>query len=107
MTSPARQLAEVTVAQPLVEFDDVHVTLMAVSHQINVLRGVSLTITRGESVSIVGPSGAGKSTLMMIAAGLSRATRGSVRVAGESLDTMNEDALARFRQRNIGIVFQS
>lgn len=84
-----------------------HVTLATATHEINVLRGVNLRIGRGESVSIVGPSGAGKSTLMMITAGLARVTRGSVHVAGQSIDGLSEDALARFRQRNVGIVFQS
>lgn len=82
-------------------------TLTAATQRINVLRGISLTIARGESVSIVGPSGAGKSTLMMITAGLTRATSGNVTIAGEQLTRMNEDALARFRQKHVGIVFQS
>ena len=56
---------------------------------------------------MVGPSGSGKSTLLMVMAGLERADSGSVVVAGTALDTLDEDALARFRGRNVGIVFQS
>ena len=56
---------------------------------------------------MVGPSGSGKSTLLMVMAGLERPDTGSVTIAGETLDALGEDALARFRGRNIGIVFQS
>jgi putative ABC transport system ATP-binding protein len=55
----------------------------------------------------VGPSGSGKSTLLMVMAGLERADSGTVTVAGENLTALDEDALARFRGRNVGIVFQS
>ncbi|HSI06857.1 MAG TPA: ABC transporter ATP-binding protein [Myxococcota bacterium] len=91
----------------VVDLTEVHVTLGSDSQIVNVLRGVNLTIARGESVSIVGPSGAGKSTLMMVTAGLERVTSGSVRVAGVDLTTADEDALARFRGQHVGIVFQS
>src|SRR5690606_35990757 len=56
---------------------------------------------------LVGPSGSGKSTLLMVMAGLERADSGAVRVAGEDLTRLDEDALARFRGRNVGIVFQA
>jgi putative ABC transport system ATP-binding protein len=56
---------------------------------------------------MVGPSGSGKSTLLMVMAGLERPDTGSVTVAGTALGALNEDALARFRGRNVGIVFQS
>ena len=56
---------------------------------------------------MVGPSGSGKSTLLMVMAGLERPDTGDVTVAGENLIHMDEDALARFRGRNVGIVFQS
>ncbi|MEZ0314057.1 MAG: ABC transporter ATP-binding protein [Myxococcota bacterium] len=91
----------------VVDLTEVHVTLGSDSQIVNVLRGVNLTIARGESVSIVGPSGAGKSTLMMVTAGLERVTSGSVRVAGVDLTTADEDTLARFRGQHVGIVFQS
>ncbi len=96
-----------TDTENVVELTDVHVTLGSASHAVDVLRGVNLAIARGESVSIVGPSGAGKSTLMMVTAGLERVTRGRVRVAGVEITDANEDELARFRGRNVGIVFQS
>jgi putative ABC transport system ATP-binding protein len=75
--------------------------------RVHILKDVNLHIGTGEAVGLVGPSGSGKSTLLMIMAGLERPDTGSVRVAGEDLGTLGEDALARFRGRHVGIVFQS
>ncbi|HEX6979760.1 MAG TPA: ABC transporter ATP-binding protein [Alphaproteobacteria bacterium] len=91
----------------IVELTDVHLRLASAAGEVNILRGVSLNVARGESVAVVGPSGSGKSTMMMIVAGLERPTAGSVRVAGSDLTVMDEDELALFRRRNIGIVFQA
>ncbi|MEV4000870.1 ABC transporter ATP-binding protein [Actinomadura sp. NPDC049753] len=70
------------------------------------LDGVSLTVLRGESVAVMGPSGSGKSTLLNMVAGLDRPTSGSVAVGGDDLAGMGEAALARFRRRRVGMVFQ-
>ena len=70
------------------------------------LDGVDLTIDPGESVAVMGPSGSGKSTLLNIVAGLDRPTSGTVTVHGENLTAMSEGALARYRRRRIGMVFQ-
>jgi len=75
--------------------------------RVHILKDVNLHIGAGEAVGLVGPSGSGKSTLLMIMAGLERPDTGSVKVAGQDLGTLSEDALARFRGRNVGIVFQS
>jgi putative ABC transport system ATP-binding protein len=75
--------------------------------RVHILKDIDLHIGTGEAVGLVGPSGSGKSTLLMIMAGLERPDTGSVRVAGEDLGALREDALARFRGRNVGIVFQS
>jgi putative ABC transport system ATP-binding protein len=91
----------------MVLLDDVRLTLASDAGAVNVLRGISLTVAPGETVSVVGPSGSGKSTMMMIIGGLERPSSGSVVVAGSDLNGMNEDALARFRRDRIGIVFQS
>src|ERR1700757_2582705 len=92
---------------PLVVLEDVHVTLGSYAGPVNILRGVSLEVGVGETVSIVGPSGSGKSTLMMVLGGLERPSCGRVRIDGVDLGRLDEDALARFRRARIGIVFQS
>jgi putative ABC transport system ATP-binding protein len=70
------------------------------------LADVSMTVAAGEVAAIMGPSGSGKSTLLNVIAGLDRPTSGSVTVAGQRIDTMGESALARFRARHVGIIFQ-
>jgi putative ABC transport system ATP-binding protein len=75
--------------------------------RVHILKDINLHIGRGEAVGLVGPSGSGKSTLLMVMAGLERADTGSIVVTGTDLNKLDEDALARFRGRNIGIVFQS
>ncbi|EZP72743.1 ABC transporter [Sphingomonas paucimobilis] len=72
-----------------------------------ILKGIDLSILRGESVAILGRSGSGKSSLMAILSGLERATGGEVRVAGVDFGPLDEDGLARARRGRIGIVLQS
>jgi putative ABC transport system ATP-binding protein len=71
-----------------------------------VLKSVDLDINEGEITAFMGPSGCGKSTMLNMVTGIDRPTSGSVTVGGERVDTMKEDALARWRGRNIGIIFQ-
>jgi putative ABC transport system ATP-binding protein len=92
---------------PLVMLDDVHLTLGSPAGPVNILRGVSLQIAAGETVSIVGPSGSGKSTLLMVLGGLERPSAGKVQIDGTDLGALDEDGLARLRRARIGIVFQS
>jgi putative ABC transport system ATP-binding protein len=75
--------------------------------RVHILKDIDLDIKRGETIGLVGPSGSGKSTLLMVMAGLERPDTGSVTVAGNDLAALDEDDLARFRGRNVGIVFQS
>ncbi len=75
--------------------------------RVHILRDIGLNIGRGEAVGLLGPSGSGKSTLLMVMTGLERPDSGSVVVAGEDLSLLDEDQLARFRGRTIGIVFQA
>jgi putative ABC transport system ATP-binding protein len=92
---------------PIILLEDVRLTLASAAGPVNVLRGVSLRVARGETVSLVGPSGSGKSTLMMVTAGLERPSDGRVAVAGVDLAGVEENGLARFRRDTIGIVFQA
>ncbi|WP_244641786.1 ABC transporter ATP-binding protein [Chelatococcus reniformis] len=86
---------------------DVQLSLGAGAARVHILRGISLDIAAGEAVGLVGPSGSGKSTLLMTLAGLERPDKGRVRLAGQDLGALDEDGLARFRGRHVGIVFQS
>ena len=70
------------------------------------LAEVSLSVAAGEVTAVMGPSGSGKSTLLNLVAGLDRPTAGTVTVAGRRVDTLGEAALARFRARHVGIIFQ-
>jgi putative ABC transport system ATP-binding protein len=74
---------------------------------IEVLKGVHLSVHKGESVAITGPSGAGKSTLLMLLAGLEKPVSGQIVLNDAVMTDMTEDELTRFRGQNIGIVFQS
>ena len=75
--------------------------------RVHILKRLSLEVGRGEAIGLVGPSGSGKSTLLMTMAGLERPDSGRVVVDGTDLSALDEDGLARFRGRRIGIVFQS
>ncbi len=90
-----------------IALQDVDLSLGRGAARVHILKGISLDIARGEAVGLVGPSGSGKSTLLMTMAGLERPDSGRVVVDGTDLSGMDEDALARFRGRRIGIVFQS
>jgi len=93
--------------QPIVEISDLELSLVGGGGRVNILRGIDLSVAAGETLSIVGTSGAGKTTLLMAISGLERATAGTIRVAGTDLGDLDEDQLARFRRRHVGIVFQS
>ncbi len=93
--------------EPVVNLRDVELTLASRAGQVEILRGVNLSVVAGRSLAIVGPSGSGKTSLLMIMAGLERATRGAVVIAGQDFTRMSEDELAAARGRDIGIVFQS
>ena len=95
------------MSEPMVEIVDLHLSLVGGAGPVNILRGVNLSISGSETISIVGPSGAGKTTLLMALSGLEKPTSGSVRVAGTDLALISEDDLARFRRQHVGIVFQS
>ncbi|MFQ5955962.1 MAG: ABC transporter ATP-binding protein [Kiloniellales bacterium] len=91
----------------MIVLDDVHLTLESQAGPVNILRGLSLSVAAGETLSVVGPSGSGKTTMIMLVAGLERPTAGVVQVAGRDLGRLDEDGLAIFRRDNVGIVFQA
>jgi len=73
---------------------------------VTVLKDITLRVQPGEFVSVVGPSGSGKSTLLNMVTGIDRPTRGQVIVGGEAVHELSENQLARWRGRNVGVVFQ-
>jgi putative ABC transport system ATP-binding protein len=94
-------------AGPAIALDAVNLSLGRAAARVHILKDFTLHIGRGEAIGLIGPSGSGKSTVLMVMAGLERPDTGTVTVAGEDLGRLDEDALARFRGRNVGIVFQS
>ena len=81
--------------------------LQAHAGPVEILRGISLEVKRGETLGLVGPSGSGKSSLLMLMGGMERATGGKVVALGQDLGGLDEDGLARFRRGKVGVVFQN
>ncbi|MEM8787365.1 MAG: ATP-binding cassette domain-containing protein [Pseudomonadota bacterium] len=92
---------------PVISLNDARLSLMGNAGMVDILRGISLDVSPGETLGLVGPSGSGKSSLLMLMGGLERATGGQVSVLGRDMTAMGEDALALFRRDNMGVVFQS
>jgi len=85
---------------------DVHKTFSEGSLKVPVLRGVNLTVEKGERIAIMGSSGSGKSTLLHLLGGLDRLSKGEISVEGENFSTMDENALGRMRNAKLGFVYQ-
>src|SRR6201987_3251063 len=92
---------------PLIETVDLWKTYVMGSEEIHALRGVSISIERGEYVAIMGPSGSGKSTLMNLIGCLDTPSKGSYLLNGKQVSQMNDNELARIRNEEIGFVFQT
>ena len=95
------------MTDPVLSLSEADLTLQGNAGPVAILRSISLDVHRGETLGLVGPSGSGKSSLLMLMGGLERATGGTVRALGHDLTALDEDALARFRRGNMGVVFQS
>jgi putative ABC transport system ATP-binding protein len=91
----------------MIEVKNLTKTLTSGSHEVEILRGIDLTVREKEVLAIEGPSGSGKSTLLGLLAGLDFPTGGSIRLDGEDISEMDEDQLALLRGRKLGFVFQS
>jgi lipoprotein-releasing system ATP-binding protein len=95
-----------TEPTPLVQVDNLQRSFKMGNQTVHVLNGITMTIQRGEIVAIIGASGAGKSTLLHILGTLDRPTKGQVLFEGQNMFKASETALASFRNRRIGFVFQ-
>jgi Predicted ABC-type transport system involved in lysophospholipase L1 biosynthesis, ATPase component len=92
---------------PIISTTDARLTLDGNAGRVEILRGITFEVKRGETLALIGPSGSGKSSLLMLLGGLEMASAGQISVLGRDLTTMNEDELARFRRDHMGVVFQS
>src|SRR5436190_1120338 len=90
----------------LVSVDGVQKVFHRGSEEIHVLTELNLRVPKGEFLALMGPSGSGKSTLLNLIGGLDRPTSGSVSIAGENIDQLSDRALAGWRARHVGFVFQ-
>ncbi|MEH6772977.1 MAG: ATP-binding cassette domain-containing protein [Cereibacter changlensis] len=95
------------MGDPVLALKAARLTLAGNAGPVEILKGISLEVAKGETLGLIGPSGSGKSSLLMLMGGLERATSGSVVALGHDLTKLDEDALARFRRGNMGVVFQS
>lgn len=95
------------MTDPILSLNDATLSLTGNAGLVEILKGITLDVHRGESVGLIGPSGSGKSSLLMLMGGLERASTGSVTALGHDLSAMSEDQLARLRRHHFGVVFQS
>jgi putative ABC transport system ATP-binding protein len=96
-----------SVNAPILEIRDLRKTYRSGDRELTVLRDINLTLQEGDSCAIIGPSGSGKTTLLGLCAGLDDASAGSVRLDGQQLETLDQDARAALRNRLVGFVFQN
>jgi len=92
---------------PVIETHDTNLHLVSGKVPLHILKDINLRVDAGEVVATVGPSGSGKTSLLMVLGGLERASSGKVVVAGRDITGLNEDELAIFRRRTLGILFQN
>ena len=93
--------------QPIIEVRGLSKTIDSGSHRVEILKGIDLTVPRGQFVAVMGPSGSGKSTLLGLLAGLDAPSSGHILLDGQEITHLGEDEMAVLRGRKIGFVFQS
>ena len=91
---------------PVLELHDVHKRFGSGELAVSAVRAASFALAAGEFAATIGPSGCGKSTLLQLCGAMDRPTRGTVRLAGQPLAALDDDALTRLRRRHVGFVFQ-
>jgi putative ABC transport system ATP-binding protein len=94
------------MTEPIIKIQNVFKSYRRDSLEIPVLNDISLDVPEGEFLGLMGPSGSGKTTLLNLIAGIDRPNSGAISVAGTELSTLNESALAKWRSRHIGFIFQ-
>jgi putative ABC transport system ATP-binding protein len=95
------------MTQAVVAASGVNLHLKSGGEPLHILKDVDLTLDAGEVAAVVGPSGSGKTSLLMVLGGLERPSGGQIEIAGTRIEGLNEDKLAAFRRRALGIVFQN
>ncbi len=95
------------MSEPFIRIRGLTKTFLMGRETVNALAGIDLDIERNSFTVIMGPSGSGKSTLLYIIGGLDRPTSGRIEVNGQAIDSMDENALALYRRRMVGFIFQS
>ena len=94
------------MADPIIQVTDLVKTYDTGAVRVEALRGVSLSVAKGEMVAIMGPSGCGKTTLLNCVSGIDDPTSGSVRIEGTELSSMDDDRKTSYRARRMGFIFQ-
>jgi putative ABC transport system ATP-binding protein len=95
------------VKSPILEISNLRKIYRGAGHELTVLRDINLTLFPGDTCALIGPSGSGKTTLLGLCAGLDDATSGTVRLGGQALEDLDQDARAALRNRLVGFVFQN
>lgn len=96
-----------THKEPIIVVEDVEKTYVVGGQEVHILKGVSVTINKGDFFVIFGPSGCGKSTLLHSILGLDKPTKGRVLFSGQDFNKLDEDEIALFRKAKVGLVFQA
>ncbi|QNP48759.1 ABC transporter ATP-binding protein [Diaphorobacter aerolatus] len=107
MTVSSSVPAAVATAEPIIAVEHVYKSVEDSTGSLDILRDIDFRLARKETVAIVGASGSGKSTLLSIIAGLDTPSKGTVRMAGQDMFALDEDARAALRGQKMGFVFQS